>query len=184
MADPIYDEEKKPTSPEADDLKQQEQTANDDPYKTDYGSDEQRDEGPQDQVAQEHPSQVGRGYRPNKINGQGRFKSLSKRKGLLLAAGGSSLLLVVVGFLAFFLPALKIPQLAYHIEQYRLVRLTRTFYKQSAILIADKAAIDAAGGKAQSLLEKNKTGVKMASLRPRSEEHTSELQSHFHLVCR
>src|SRR3989344_2603088 len=168
MADPIYDEEKKPAAPVPGDLKQQEQAANDDPYKTDYGSDEQRDEGPQDQVAQEHPSQVGRGYRPNKINGQGRFKSLSKRKGLLLAAGGSSLLLVVVGFLAFFLPALKIPQLAYHIEQYRLVRLTRTFYKQSAILIADKAAIDAAGGKAQSLLEKNKTGVKMASLRPQA----------------
>ena len=93
------------------------------------------------QTAQ-HENQVGRGYRHS-----GTVKhswATRNRRKLVFAGGGASLIIIpIILFLAFFLPSLKIPQLAAEIEGYRLARLSRTFYNNASVLTADKSALDA-----------------------------------------
>ena len=166
------------------------QYGSDDPghYKKTYGSDDPKGDGktspptgasstapePSDLAQKEKapidPHRLGRGYTgspdPDRSN---KVKSLMKNRKLLLLGGIPSLLILgVVLFFTLLFPSLKIPQLAFHIQEYRLVRLTRTFYKQAAILATEKIAVDAADGSADSLTRSSKTGVLLASLRPQA----------------
>lgn len=125
----------------------------------------QKEEAPTD------PDRVGRGYTGSPSpSGSNKVKGLLKNRKKLLLLGGipSLLILMAVLFLSILLPSLKLPQLAFHIEEYRLVRLTRTFYKQASILTTEKIAVDAADGSAESLTKASETGVKLASLRPQA----------------
>jgi hypothetical protein len=86
---------------------------------------------------------VGRGYQK-----QAQPRSMARRvfgirrKMFILSTFSFAFILPIIILLAFLFPSLKIPQLAAEIEGYRLARLTRTFYKQAAILNADRAAMD------------------------------------------
>lgn len=139
-----------------------------DPYKTkwggNYGSDKPKSSKPNSDASNQAGNEPGADHSQNKDSGSSGNvenqlgkgytgggspdgaarirKFLTNWKALAFIGIPSMLLISFVLFVVLIFPTLKIPQLAAHIEEYRLARLARTFNRQAAILTSDKAALD------------------------------------------
>lgn len=80
-------------------------------------------------------------YKPSQKNSR-RFSLKTNRTRWAILGGGLSMAVIAVFLLlAIFLPSLKIPQLAADILELRMVRISRTFARESSILSTDRATV-------------------------------------------
>jgi hypothetical protein len=153
------------TSKKSDDTPSREELGSAEREPTGGDGKQEPQNNPNDSALSRHANQVGRGYRHvlQKPSWFGQH-----RRAVLIAGGGAGLIILpIIFFLALLLPSLKLPQLAAEIEGYRLARLSRTFYKQSSILTADRAAFDAGvEGDTTALVGKTPLGKTFNTFRP------------------
>src|SRR3989344_6468228 len=115
MADPIYDEEKKPASPEPEDLKDQEQSAEDDPYR------QLQDAWDEAKAADET---AGRSFYKQAPGEPRRTAAglLKKKKTWLIAGGSIGIIGLLLGAVFGFLNVFKLDHIMSNIDQRAFVR--------------------------------------------------------------
>jgi len=115
MADPIYDEEKKPASPEPEDLKDQEQSAEDDPYR------QLQDAWDEAKAADET---AGRSFYKQAPGEPRRTAAglLKKKKTWLIAGGSIGIIGLLLGAIFGFLNVFKWDHIMSNIEQRAFTR--------------------------------------------------------------